>query len=518
MRKNSHWLAFSGVWSLFLLVAAGLSFGQPVIRPGERTASADTETAEPDESWEVIYFGDVRVGYARYTSRPVTEDRRTILHTETQMHLVIKRFGQELTMDHDLSTRETDDGELLSFVFELRNPPAGVTRTEGTMQRDLDGKPKLVLEMTVGGRKTKSTLPWDPEAKSPAYQDRLLSEKPLKPGASHTFKTFLPELTSFSTVKMVADDYGPVKLLDGQQRQALKVRITESVMPTVTTRAYLDADGEVLKTERDLLGMTMTTYSVPKDVALEAIAGAELDFAVSTLVKVSRIRDAHQSKKIVYQITIPGDDPGRHIVSGPTQQVVRTSADSAQVTVTALPIPRFARLRKTAPEFLADTRYLQHSDARVREHARHAAGNETDPGRIAVQMERYVYEHLAKKNFSTALASAAEVAEKLEGDCTEHAVLLAAMLRAAKIPSRIAVGVVYVDRLESFGGHMWTEAFIGDQWIPLDATLGLGGIGAGHIKLGESSFADDDTSPFLTFLPLMDVLGKIQIEVVSPKK
>ena len=107
-------------------------------------------------------------------------------------------------------------------------------------------------------------------------------------------------------------------------------------------------------------------------------------------------------------------------------------------------------------------------------------------------MEKYVRDKLEKKNFSTALASAAEVAEKLEGDCTEHAVLLAAMLRAKQIPSRVAVGIVYVElnKQPSFGGHMWTEAWLDDKWVPLDATLGRGGTHAGHIKLGDSSFAD----------------------------
>jgi transglutaminase-like putative cysteine protease len=129
-------------------------------------------------------------------------------------------------------------------------------------------------------------------------------------------------------------------------------------------------------------------------------------------------------------------------------------------------------------------------------------------------MEKYVHEQLSKKDFSTALASAAEVAESLQGDCTEHAVLLAAMLRAQKIPSRIAVGLVYADGLSAFGGHMWTEVLLGETWVPLDATLGRGGIGPAHIKLAESSFADDGPAPVTAFLPLLKILGQMQIEVV----
>ena len=58
------------------------------------------------------------------------------------------------------------------------------------------------------------------------------------------------------------------------------------------------------------------------------------------------------------------------------------------------------------------------------------------------------------------------------------------------------------------------EALLGDTWVPLDATLGQGGIGAAHIKLAESSFADDGPAPVTAFLPLLKILGQMQIEVV----
>jgi transglutaminase-like putative cysteine protease len=130
-------------------------------------------------------------------------------------------------------------------------------------------------------------------------------------------------------------------------------------------------------------------------------------------------------------------------------------------------------------------------------------------------MEKYVHRELKSKNFSTALASAAEVAKTLEGDCTEHAILLAAMLRAERIASRVAVGVVYLENEGAFGGHMWTEAFVDGRWLSLDPTLGRGGIGAAHIKLAECDFSDDAPSPVTSFLPLFNLMGNMKIEVVS---
>jgi len=89
------------------------------------------------------------------------------------------------------------------------------------------------------------------------------------------------------------------------------------------------------------------------------------------------------------------------------------------------------------------------------------------------------------------------------------------MLRAKGIPSRIVVGLVYADRLFAFGGHMWTEVNLNDQWIPLDATLGNGGIGAAHIKLADSALSDDGPAALSGFAPLMNVIGKLKLEVIS---
>jgi transglutaminase-like putative cysteine protease len=47
-------------------------------------------------------------------------------------------------------------------------------------------------------------------------------------------------------------------------------------------------------------------------------------------------------------------------------------------------------------------------------------------------------------------------------------VLLAALCRARGIAARAALGLVYVARNQEFAYHMWTEAYIGGKWIPLD--------------------------------------------------
>jgi hypothetical protein len=351
------------------------------------------------------------------------------------------------------------------------------------------------------------------DTKSPAYPERYLRQKPLKPGETFSTKVFVPEFSKFTKVTFAADDLRPIKLLDTKEHSLLLVKVNYAEIPELKMRQYVDADGHVKVGETDMFGGVGRVYEVTREVALQTIAGPELDFAINTLIGVDPpIQDAHRKKKIVYRISSE-DSPEQSFVSGGTQQIKRLSDNAIELTVIAKSLPPVnSRVVTTDAKYLNATRFLQSRDSLVIEHADRAAAGETDPSRVAGRMEKYVLDKIKQKNFSTAMASAAEVAQKMEGDCTEHAVLLAAMLRAKKIPSRIAAGLVYVESLNSFGGHMWTEAFLAGEWIPLDATLGRGGIGAAHLKMSESAMDEDSPLPVMTFLPLYNIQGKLKIE------
>jgi hypothetical protein len=73
------------------------------------------------------------------------------------------------------------------------------------------------------------------------------------------------------------------------------------------------------------------------------------------------------------------------------------------------------------------------------------------------------------------------------GDCTETAVLLAALGRAAGIPTKVANGLVYsADRFEGVGNvfipHSWVLAWVDGAWRSYDAALPTG-FDATHIAL-----------------------------------
>jgi len=477
-------------------------------RPAANGAAANAK--DFDESWQVIYIGKARIGHNVTTTETVQRNGRPVVITHSEAAMAIQRFGQSVKTRTIVRTEETEAGDLLNFTFELQNPPAATTRTTGVVKGD-----KVEITTDVGGKISRSEAAWDATVKAPTYQSRVLKDRPLKPGEKRTLRIFDPQFNKVNTLQLAAGDFVPVTLLDGKEYKLLKVSVSQSLVPGLAMEEYLDAQGDTYKSTMSLLNMA--TYKVSRKEALREVGGAELDLAVSTLVKTNPLERPLETKKVVYRVTMPGEDPVKILASGPTQEVQRIGPHVADVTVSAITAPAQAPPKVTPPAaiYTQPNRFLQSDDARVQAHAKAATQGEQDPWKASQKMERWVQANVKQKNFSTLLASAAEVAQNLSGDCTEHATLLAAMARSQGIPARVAVGLVYIGSEAALGGHMWTEVFVNGTWVPLDGTLGRGGVGASHLKFADSNLDEDGPVPVSSFVTLMAVLGKMKVEIVS---
>lgn len=512
----------SGLAFFFLaLTTVGLRAADdlPVIRPATRPPApanpAESKPAAGEEHWQVVTIGDERIGYVRSRTAPLPDEagQPDRLRTDTETKMTFKRFGQSLSLGVNLATTETNDGRLLTYEYEMTNAPTGAIKSVGTVKGD-----DLIIESTVAGVTQSKTVAWDDTVKSPAWQERLLREEGIKPGETKKFKSFIPEFNQVSDILIAAEDRREVELPDGTSRRLLKTKVTQSVLPTMPMTAWLDDKGELVLVESDLLGQTLRFFEVSKEEALKEIAGAELDLAVNTLIPVTPLDDPHGTKSVTYRIRVPGEDAASIFVNGGSQSVKAIDRETVEVTVTALRPPKVGGRVKADAEYTKPTQLLQSESPKIRDHVNRAVSPDRNPSEAALALEKYVHEKLTSKNFSTAFASASEVAEKLEGDCTEHAVLLAALLRARGIPSRVAVGLVYVPSQAKMGGHMWTEGLFANGWVPLDGTLGRGGIGGGHLKVAESSLADDAPIPVTAFAPLMSLGPDTSIEVIKVER
>jgi transglutaminase-like putative cysteine protease len=210
---------------------------------------------------------------------------------------------------------------------------------------------------------------------------------------------------------------------------------------------------------------------------------------------------------------VSSDAPLREIIPADLRQELKPSENGKTGTLTITTQDRQSGPEgpeKVADEYLAATPLVNSDDSRIQDVTRTATRGIDDTWEKVVAINNWVSRNLRRKNFAVAFAPASEVVRSLSGDCTEHSVLVAAMCRAAGIPSRTAVGLVYVDSLGGFGFHMWNEVYVNRRWVAIDATFRQSEVDATHIKLADSSLSS--VSPYESFLSVVRVFNRLKIE------
>ena len=517
-------ISATGLLVAGLLLLAGCTNSSPQLhaeqKSAEKSAAAadDIRPLEPRESWDIYVLKGKRAGYGHTTVSRKTEAGRTLLHNELVIRLTIRRGADTATQVISTASTETPEGELIGFESQIQMGP-GAIRSTGRVNGD-----KLDIEMSGPDKKepTRLSLPWSAACRGPFAGEETLLRRPMQPGQQRKFKFLESGFNQVAEMELTAKDYESVKLPGGAQR-LLRIE-TVTRLPDgqeVNGTVWCDRSGDTLKTYSEAMGLE--SFRVSKAEALKKSEVAELDLLPSMLVKVERaLPDPYRTKKVRYRVHLERGDPAKAFSVGPTQSVKSIDPHTAEITVYSIR-PGVnggntdAPADKPTDDDLRANNYIQSDDPLIRSNAAKAAAGETDPWRVAVALERFVNREVKEKNFTQAFATAAEVARSHEGDCTEHAVYLAALARARGIPARVAIGLVYIDGQQAFGYHAWTEVYIKGRWIPVDGTLALGGIGAAHLKIAASNLKG--ASVYNALLPVIKILGQLRIDIldVSPK-
>ncbi len=503
-----------------LLILAGCTNNSPQFQAEQRpdAKSADTDanlrSIEARESWDVYVLQGKRVGYGHTTVRRAVESGREVVRTENVSRLTLRRGTDVSEQVISAASVETPRGELIGFRSEVQMGP-GAIRSTGRVSGD-----KLDIEMLGPGGKepTRIAIPWSSDYFGPFATEQTLLRRPMKPGQRRDFKTIVIGFNQVADVELTAKDFESVKLLDGA-RKLLRIE-TLTRLPDgqeIKGTLWCDRNGETLKTCIEPLGLE--TFRVSKAEALKKTDAAELDLLPSMMVEVDRpLSDPHRTKRVRYRVHLKRGDPATIFIAGPTQSVKSIDPHTAEITVHAIRPGQAggnpdAPAEKPTDDDLRPNNFIQSDDPLIRSNAKKAAGDEADPWRVAVALERFVNREVKNKNFTQAFATAAEVARSREGDCTEHAVYLAALARARGIPARMAIGLVYIEGRRAFGFHAWTEVYVKDRWIPIDGTLALGGIGAAHLKIAASNLKA--ATVYNALLPVVKLIGGLRIEIVD---
>ncbi len=458
---------------------------------------------DESERWYVIEIQGQRSGWMRETTGPDGANIRTAM----EMHLEFGRGAMRGQAGIETTFLETPDGEPVEMSMTQRLGDVPSTTTFVFHEDSVE------MTATNGGQTFTQTMPRGEGDWLTPYAASADLERRLAAGEKEITQIALTPLTGVTPVKTTLKVLGEENIeVLGRSVPALRTSISTSVLPGSESEQHIDHDGHILRSVQDFGAMQMVVIAADKQLALGELDPPEL--MASTFVKPAgvRIADPRGAQKATYRLTTSTGKPVPAFGGG-AQTAVR-DGDTVVVTMDLA----HEDVTPAAPEHRASTSMLASDDAVVAQLATQAvAGVGKNPMERASAMRLFVHRFISSKHLGVGYASASEVARTGEGDCTEHAVLLAAMLRAEGIPSRVMSGLVYTQAFagakDVFGYHAWTQAHIQGRWVDLDATLPGDAFDAAHIALGASAMNDGELVNAL--VDIAPVLGTLEIEVVS---
>ncbi len=495
--------------------SAGDAFAQPAVAPTvPANAPATSETR-----WFCVELMGKRAGWMRTTE---TVGPEAIITSEETV-IAIARGAASTRIRMSSTFLEAHDGTPISLrtIQDMGQQP---------IEQEYTFKDGVMVTTSVQqGRKTikEDPLPkgeWLPPAamhrKYMAHRsagDKAFDLVTLQPGP----------IGGLIATTMTYSDIQPATLtLAGKETKVIKSKVATQLAGTkVTSTEYTDEQGELLRSDTQFFAIPMITSACTKEEALQDAQGPEmLDSMI--VVPDRKIDHARTTTRAVYLVSIKEGELPALPATG-SQSVELLAPGKARVTIeTSFPgSPTDAELKSEFRAELATGTIVNAQDDRVvalRDRALQGfTGNDEQK---AERLRRAVHAHITRKNMSVGFATASEVVRTCEGDCTEHGVLLAALLRSAGIPSRAASGLIYADTLGGnkggFGYHMWTQALVehagAKRWIDLDATLPDSmPYDATHIALVVSPLSDEEAAGVL--MAIGPVLGRLSVGVESVK-
>ncbi|MEJ2257690.1 MAG: transglutaminase domain-containing protein [Woeseiaceae bacterium] len=244
---------------------------------------------------------------------------------------------------------------------------------------------------------------------------------------------------------------------------------------------------------------------------------ADADTPYLATIAIERTPGAHGKLGSPVLSTLHVNDPG--MTAGSLSQldgldVVATGTDTVRIRFDARPTFR----DRPGREQLQSSWVVDYDEPVIQELVQRLAaryGKTPTPA----ELERFVFEHVHDKSYSRSFDLASRVAATGAGDCTEHAVLLAAVARATGHAARVVLGNLILERSDGLlaFGHAWTEIHDGEAWQIRDGTLPddtSGSWQVRYIPLGR--LTDEGPSYFLSLVQAMSAMPVRISEVSSP--
>ncbi|MBG28909.1 MAG: hypothetical protein CMI31_02745 [Opitutae bacterium] len=463
------------------------------------------------EAWMEVRMFNAKVGYSHTTLRRDGD----VVHTRTETTMIINRAGADVTMKSIESSRETIGGKPLGFFTSMDLGSAPV-RKKGVFA---DGKIRVTAKQF--GREKVTEYNLDQRGIMSWGLELLSRTKGNAKGTKYEAWMYSPEFGMDAPTKVTVESHGEEQFeLKGKTMKGTKLVSTmHSEAGEVPIATWLGEDGRPLRVTMQMAGIPIEMIATDRALAKAEFQPTDL-FTQSLLSIETEIPG--DANSVVYRM-LPKKDKQLDLQpeKNDFQQVRSLGEGGVEVTVKRA---RHADLLKAkghsgglAFEYKKANVMIDSDDPLVQRLAKGATQGSRNVFDMAHRLRHFVSHYVRVKNLEVGFATASEVARSREGDCSEHAVLLAAMGRAAGLPSRVVAGLVYVPELAGkknvMGYHLWTQFHLRGRWVDFDAALGESECAPTRICLMTSSLEDSSLTEL--GLALLDYIGQVEIKVTK---
>ncbi|MDR1923802.1 MAG: transglutaminase-like domain-containing protein, partial [Planctomycetaceae bacterium] len=459
------------------------------------------------EYWETITVDGNQIGFQR-TALSRLEDK---LLFEQQSRLIALRHGERFDVAMLIKSESDSNGMMTNCKLQIttgRNP----IETNFSIKNN-----KLVITT----EKNQQEIEWQKTAGADAIIRSLLAN-PLKLSEKRQITFFDPSQSRIVKSMMTAESIEQIPI-NGDVKNLLRINVQNQINHD-SQQEYIywtDRGGNIIRTETVLDKKVITTSRSPKKLAISIISDEpNVDLGnFGEVILDGQIELPRTESPISYQVKFTPHLPKGTFTNSAFQKIVPLDDSSVQITVWSAVgnIPKNygntefdgtndePQSDDQFEEYLVSNGFIDLDDPVLLQLAAAVDSSKMTDWETAVMLEKLVSKTVKLSSLSVAFASSADALQLQKGDCTEQAVLLAALCRVKKIPSRVVLGLAFSvaqngtsqnqnnpanqndNNLQNITHnkmvfHLWNEVYVDGIWCPLDAAYALGGADAARIK------------------------------------
>ncbi len=468
-----------------ILFSFRLGVFNPTNSVSKELAPSSVKRVSEKESWMNIMQNGHKIGSSHTF---ISQTQKGYLLKET-LYLRLKTMG--LIQDLILKTagKLNKDFTLSSFDFEIRSG-----RFHFSAQGSVSGNLLSVKTHDVGSAKNVRTKIKEKLYASSGVVHAVFASG-MKPGDEFIFHVFDP--MSMSSEPVTVQIIGKEKILNmGIQKNSMKVAIQYQ---GATQLAWIGENGEVIR-EKGILG-----FSLEKTTRQDALFGL-LDESSQDLTEIASVASnvIFDNPLILERISVEISGINTKDVHLESQRQVLKDNVLIIRKEDMTQLPEVVNHMNTIPDrFIRPEPFIESDHPKILNVVEKMITDDDTPLEKANTLMTWVYKNIEKRPVLSLPDALVTLMNKV-GDCNEHAVLLAALSRAAGIPARIEAGLVYLNG--KFYYHAWNSLYIG-KWISADATLGQLPADVTHIRFSSGTIQQH--------LDIMNVIGKVRLKIIA---